>query len=111
MSTQTDRLDVIKAELNELLEARIGHLLGVVRAAQAVTRQIVATDEEIRRQEHVHEALEAELAPLKGTVHELAASNEELRGRVASARTNVDRMKSLREELMSNLSNLRADDE
>ncbi len=111
MSTQTDRLDAIKAELNEVLEARIGHLLGVVRAAQAVTRQIVATDEEIRRQEQVREALEAELGPLKGTARDLSAANEELRSRVTAVRSDVDRMKSLRDELMSNLSNLRADDE
>lgn len=111
MSTHDDRLDAIKSELDEVLEQRIGHLLGVVRAAQAVTREIVATESEIRRQEALAADLEAQLAPLRETASELDAGNRELKSRVGAARSDVDRMKALREELMSNLSNLRADDE
>ncbi|MEQ1570982.1 MAG: hypothetical protein ABMA64_35460 [Myxococcota bacterium] len=104
-----DRLQTIKQELNDLLEQRIGNLLGVVRATQTVTRQLVSTEEEIRRQTYIKERLEAELAPLKGRADGLAGENRDLQSRVDRLRENVERMKSLRDELMSNLSNLKGE--
>jgi len=104
-----DRLTAIKQELNDLLEARVGNLLGAVRATQQITRQLVSTEEEIRRQTYIKERLEAELAPLKGRADTLAGENRDLQARVDRLRENVERMKSLRDELMSNLSNLKGE--
>ena len=64
MSTNPEPLATIQSDLNNLLEHRIGNLLGVVRAAQEVTRQIIAAEEEIRRQTLIKEQLEADLNPL-----------------------------------------------
>ena len=107
MSTTDDRLASIQSDLNSLLETRIGNLLGVVRAAQEVTRQIVATEEEIRRQTAIKDALEAELSPLRTRAAGLEGENSELRARVDGMKNNVDRMKSLRDQLMNNLANLK----
>ena len=109
MSTNPERLATIQSDLNNLLEHRIGNLLGVVRAAQEVTRQIIAAEEEIRRQTLIKEQLETDLGPLKSQAEGLGTENRELRHRVDSMKNNVDRMKSLRDELMSNLSNLKGE--
>lgn len=95
MSTNSERLATIQADLNNLLEQRIGDLLGVVRAAQELTRQIIATEEEIRRQERIRERLQAELGPLKADAE----------GR----RTEVDDLKKLLHERMGNLSGLKGE--
>jgi chromosome segregation ATPase len=109
MSAQTDRLSAIKNELNNLLEAQIGDLLGAVRATQEITRRLVSTEEEIRRQTLLKEGLEAQLGPLKSRADGLTAENRDLQARVDRLRENVERMKSLRDELMSNLSNLKGE--
>jgi archaellum component FlaC len=108
-SAQTDRLNAIKQELNDILESRIGDLLGSVRATQQVTRQLVATEDEIRRQTYLKDRLEAEIGPLKRTADGLGVENRDLQARVDRLRENVERMKSLREELMSNLSTLKGE--
>ncbi|MEQ1505156.1 MAG: hypothetical protein ABMB14_23175 [Myxococcota bacterium] len=104
-----DRLAAIKQELNDLLESRIGDLLGAVRATQELTRRLVSTEEEIRRQSFLKERLEAELGPLKTRADGLGVENRDLQARVDRLRENVGRMKSLRDELMSNLSNLKGE--
>jgi chromosome segregation ATPase len=102
-----NRFETIKSELNEALESRIGHLLGVVRAAQSLTRQIVAADDEIRRNTWIKEQLEAELQPLDKESKSLGSTNAELKRKVDAAKSDVSRMRSLREELMSTLSGLK----
>ena len=109
MSTNSERLATIQSDLNTLLEQRIGNLLGVVRAAQEVTRQIIAAEEEIRRQTLVKDQLESDLGPLRSQADDLTVENRELRHRVDALKGNVDRMKTLRDELMSNLSNLKGE--
>ena len=109
MSAHGDRFQALKDELTDLLEARIGDLMGVVAATREVTRQIIATEEEIRRQSMQHEQLERELGPLKNSSDGLEAENRDLQSRVDKMKANVDRMRSLREELMSNLSNLKGE--
>lgn len=109
MAAQTDRLSAIKNEFDKLLEARVGDLLGVVRATQEVTRRLVATEEEIRRQTYLKDRLESELGPLKSRADGLTAENRDLQARVDRLRENVERMKSLRDELMSNLSSLKGE--
>jgi septal ring factor EnvC (AmiA/AmiB activator) len=109
MSAHGDRFEALKDELTDLLEARIGDLMGVVAATREITRQIIATEEEIRRQSMQHDTLERELGPLKNSSDGLEAENRDLQARVDRMKANVDRMRSLREELMSNLSNLKGE--
>jgi len=109
MAAQTDRLAAIKQEMTDLLEIKVGDLLGVVRATQELTRRLISTEEEVRRQTYLKERLEAELVPMKGRVDTLTVENRDLQARVDRLRENVERMKSLREELMSNLSNLKGE--
>lgn len=98
-----DRFDSIKADLNQALEARIGHLLGVVRAAQSLTRQILATEDEIRRQTWIKEQLEAELGPLEGDRGKLSAANQDLQRRLDATKADLGRQRSLHDELLSKL--------
>jgi len=50
MSTAADdRLDAVTQDLHRALEARFGDLLGTVRAAETLARQVAAMDDEIRR--------------------------------------------------------------
>jgi archaellum component FlaC len=109
MAAQGDRLQAIKDELTDLLEARIGDLMGAVRATQEVTRRIVATEEEIRRQTVQRDQLERELGPLQSSADGLEGETRDLRTRVERARENVERLRSLREELMNNLSSLKGE--
>lgn len=107
-----DRFDSIKADLNQALEARIGHLLGVVRAAQSLSRQIAATEDEIRRQTHIKEQLEAELGPLDGEKGKLSAANADLQRRLDATKTDLKRQRSLHDELLSRLAGAsKVDDE
>lgn len=103
--SNNDRLNVIKKELNDLLEEKIGNLLGVVRATQQVTRELIATEEEIRRQTYVRERLETELGPASRRSD--SVENKEVQARLERLNENVERMKALRDELMTNLSNLK----
>jgi chromosome segregation ATPase len=109
MAAQGDRLQAIKDELTDLLEVRIGDLMGAVRATQEVTRRIVYAEEEIRRQTQQREQLERELGPLQSHADGLEGETRDLQARVERARANVDRLRSLREELMNNLSNLKGE--
>jgi hypothetical protein len=104
MSADSDRFDSIKADLNRALEARIGHLLGVVRAAQSLTRQIAAAEDEIRRQTWIRDQLASELQPLEGDARKLSTANQELQRRLDATKTDVDRQRSVRDELLSRLS-------
>lgn len=100
-----DRLTAIKKELNDLLEAKISNLLGVVRATQQVTRELLETEEEIRRQAYVREGLEAQLGPARGRVD--SVENRELQARLDRLQQNVERMKTVRDGLMSDLATLK----
>ena len=103
MSADSDRFESIKADLNDALEARIGHLLGVVRAAQSLTRQIIATEDEIRRQTWIKDQLESELAPLDGDARKLNAGNQDLQRRLEATKSDLAQQRSVRDELLSRL--------
>ena len=104
-----ERLQAIKQELNDLLEARIGDLLGVVQATQEVTRQIIATEEEIRRHKMLQERLEAELQPLSKEHGGLEEETQKLQAKVDGMKNKVGHLRSLHDELLSNLSNLKGE--
>ena len=94
-----DRFDSIKADLNQALEGRIGHLLGVVRAAQSLTRQIVAAEDELRRQTRTKEQLESEGSR--------PSASADLPRRLDAAKADLSRQRTLRDELLSQLAGLR----
>lgn len=102
-NAQADRLTAIKKELEDLLEARIGDLLGAMRATQEVTRRLITTEEEIRRQTYLKGRLEADLGPLKTRSDSLTSETKELQARVDRLRENLERQKAVRAELISKL--------
>ena len=108
-TASNERLQAIKQELDDLLEARIGDLLGVVQATQEVTRQIITTEEEIRRHTMLQERLEAELAPLTQEHGGLEAQTRELQTKVDGMKSKVGHLRSLHDELLNNLSNLKGE--
>ena len=105
----SERLQAIKQELNDLLEARIGDLLGVVQAAQEVTRQIITTEEEIRRHKTLQERLEAQLEPLSREQGGLESGTRELQAKIDGMKGKVNHLRTLHDELLSNLSNLKGE--
>ena len=108
-NVSADRFQAIKSELNDLLEARLGDLLGVVQATEEVTRQLVETEHEIQRQTALKERLEAELPSLQTQRKGLSGETKELQSRVDGLKHKVDHLQALREELMSNLSHLKGE--
>jgi len=104
-----ERLQAIKQELNELLEARIGDLMGAVQATQEVTRQLISTEEEIRRQTQLRGRLQAQLKPLSKRHNGLESETDELQARLDGVQGKVDHLASLRDELLGNLSNLKGE--
>ena len=107
--TSEDRLKAIQGELHELLETRLGDLLGVVQATEEVTRQLVETEQEIKRQNSLKERLEAQLPSLQTQSKGLTGETKELRTRVDGLKHKVDHLQALREELMNNLSHLKGE--
>ncbi len=88
---------------NPELEARLGDLLGFVRAAEEVSRQLLLVEEELRRQSALQNHLELQLPQLQskppGEAKAFMARLETCRGRVAE-------LFALREELIGNLNQL-----
>jgi len=108
-SPDTDRLQTIKEDLNGILEERITDLMSHVKAAQEVTRQLAATELDIRHQTALQNQYEAELSGLVTESRDLKKGNSELEEKLEKMRANVARMKKLREDLMTNLSGLTKD--
>lgn len=104
-----ERLQAIQNELTDLLESRLGDLLGVIQATEEVTRQIVETEQEIQRQSSLRERLEAELPSLQTQKKGLSGETKELQNRVDGLKHKVDHLQALREELMNNLSHLKGE--
>ena len=51
---QDDRLDAVTRDLHAFLEQQLGDLLGVVRAAETLARQVKALDDEAERKHALH---------------------------------------------------------
>ncbi|MEN0064427.1 MAG: hypothetical protein AAGA48_19930 [Myxococcota bacterium] len=88
---------------NPELEARVGDLLGFVRATEEVSRQLLVTEEELRRQSGLRVRLEQQLPDLQrkppGEAKAFMARLETCRGRVGE-------LNALRDELIENLTQL-----
>ena len=107
--SSAERFQNIHGELTNLLEARMGELLGVIQATEEVTRQLVETEHEIQRQSSLKARLEAELPSLQTQTKGLSGETKELQVRVDGLKHKVDHLQALREELMSNLSHLKGE--
>ena len=81
------RLDEIRAELTSLLEVKLGELLGVVNATEEITRQLVETETEIKRQLALKERLEAQLPSLQTQRKGLTGETKELQSPRRRAQT------------------------
>ncbi|HHO54194.1 MAG TPA: hypothetical protein ENK18_25825 [Deltaproteobacteria bacterium] len=108
-TASNERLQAIQKELNDMLEVRMGDLLGVVQATEEVTRQLVATEQEIQRQTALKERLETELPSLQTQRKGLQGETQDLQSRIDGLKSKVDHLQALREELMSNLSDLKGE--
>lgn len=106
MSGDNERLRAIQQELDGILEARITDLMTSIKSLREVTTRIATTELDIRRQEAMKQQLESELGPLENRAESLNHENAEIQAKVEQLRDTVQRMKKLREELMSNLSGL-----
>lgn len=92
MSDSAD-LDRIAQEMTATLEARIGDLLGHVRASREVTREIVEIDRELGRLSDLRERLGA-------------AGDPEQRKRLQSVRHRADELTTRRRTLVDTLRSL-----
>jgi chromosome segregation ATPase len=99
----------LKQELESLLEERISDLLCHVKVAQGVTRQILAAEEDIRRQQLLQASLEQELPPLEEEAEGLQAENSVLESKVEKLRDNVMRLRVLKGDLTASLTSLKND--
>ncbi|MCA9572169.1 MAG: hypothetical protein KC656_30225 [Myxococcales bacterium] len=92
-------LQAIHDQLGAVLEDRVTELMTHIKTAQALSRQIARTEEEIERQRRLRETLEADLGPMRKEADELAAATEQLASKVKGAKGAVERLKALRDEL------------
>lgn len=95
----TTSLQSIHDQLGSVLEARVTELMTQIKTAQALTRQIARTEEEIERQRMLRERLEGDLGPLKHEAASLATETEALRAELEDVSDAVDRLSAIRDEL------------
>lgn len=88
---------------NPELEARLGDLLGFVRAAEEVSRQLLVTEEELRRQTQLLGRLEAQLPDLQ---RRPPGDAKAFMARLEACRSRVGDLNALRDELIENLTKL-----
>ncbi len=106
MTSTPDTLAAIQAQLEATLEERITDLMGQIKVVQEITAQIASATLDIRRQEALREQLEKELGSLLTESIELEQTNDERQARLDKLKEHVEKMRSLRAELMSGLADL-----
>ena len=85
-----DRLEAVNQDLHAFLEQQLGDLLGVVRAAESLARQVKATDDEVERKR----GLQAVLADSGHAAHAQQVERE------------IDGLLTVREAYVAQLSDL-----
>jgi hypothetical protein len=85
-----DRLEAVHQDLHAFLEQQLGDLLGVIRAAEAIGRQVKAIDDEMERKQ----ALVEHVAAGGHTAHAAQLERE------------AEALGSLREQLVDQLAEL-----
>lgn len=90
-----DRLQSIQSELQQILEARLADLTGVMRESESVTRRIVSAELEIERH--------------RGTAEQLGAETESLQAQVDSARDHTAQVRERHGALLAERDHHRAE--
>lgn len=106
--SDADRLHQLQSEFESVLEERITHLLGHVKAAQEVTAQLAATSAEIRRQEQIQASLEESMESLSNHEKSLGKDNDKLQKKVDALKANIRKMRARRQELAGEAKTLAA---
>jgi|GEM_PF-2156003 len=96
MGADTDRLQSIQEELNNILQERIAELQGAMSSAEETARQIVASELEAARVRQVREELDGRISGVQGDLDALKAQADEVRGAHGRAVTERD---EIRQEL------------
>lgn len=86
MSTESDRLQELQEQLEAVLEERITNLLTTVKATQAVSARIAATQADIHRNEQLQATLKSDLKPLESDNDKLKRRADQLRDKIANLR-------------------------
>ena len=107
MSTAgTADLQVIAQEMSELLEARIGELLGNVKAAREVTQQLLDVDGELNKALAARRRISALLSSLDDDPD--APEIMELRRKLDGVAVRVKKLEGRYDELLDRLNNLKS---
>jgi uncharacterized coiled-coil DUF342 family protein len=101
MAIEAQTLKALQTELEGALEERLTELMTQVKASQALTAQISAAHQEIRRHERAHEQLTAELAN-KGT----GVEADKMRKRAEQVQENLRKMRKQRDGLIEQMQTL-----
>ncbi len=96
---ETASLQSVQEQLQEILELRVTELMTQIKAAQAVSRQIARTEEEVERQRMLRERLEVEVGPLRREAAELTAETQALQAELDGVKSAVSRLREIRNEL------------
>lgn len=80
MGADTDRLQTIQEELNDILKERIAVLQGAMSSAEETARQIVASELEAARVRQVRVDLDGRISGVQGDLDALTAQADEVRG-------------------------------
>ena len=75
----TDRLESIRAELAEILEARVSELMTTMRESEELTRRILASELEAARAKQLREDLDAQTEAIQGDLDALHQRAEQVR--------------------------------
>lgn len=92
-------LQAIHDQLGAALESRVTELMTHIKTAQALSRQIARTEEEIERQRLLREKLEADLGPQRELAARLASETEALQAELDGTTDVVERLEALKGEL------------
>lgn len=105
--SKADSMDLnsIAQEMTGLLEARISDLLGHVKASRDVTQRLLDADAELTKLSGVQQRLAAVLDPLGG---DDGPETAELRRRLESVTSRVDKLATQRTELIDRLKTLKS---
>lgn len=92
-------LQAVHDQLSGILEDRVTELMTQIKTAQALSRQIARTEEEIERQQLLKEKLEGEIGPLTAKASALRGEVEALQASVDSAGGAAARLAEIKAEL------------
>ena len=78
-NASTERLDAIRVELSDILEARVSELMTTMRESEELTRRILASELEAARAKQLREDLEGQTEAIQQDLDALHAQAEQVR--------------------------------